>query len=58
MRPAKLAFMGHALMKNHHALIVDIWLTAATGTAQVGWVFTLTATAYNLIRLSRLLTAA
>ncbi len=31
---AKLAFMGHALMENRHALVVDVRLTAATGTAE------------------------
>lgn len=33
-QPAKLAFMGHALMENRHALVVDVRLTAATGTAE------------------------
>jgi transposase len=31
---AKLAFMGHALMENRSALVVDVRLTAATGTAE------------------------
>jgi len=31
---AKLAFMGHALMENRNALVVDVRLTAATGTAE------------------------
>ena len=33
-QPAKLAFMGHALMENRHALVLDVRLTAATGTAE------------------------
>ena len=33
-QPAKLAFMGHALMENRHALVVDVRLTAATGMAE------------------------
>jgi len=33
-QPAKLAFMGHALMENRHALVVDVRLTAATGLAE------------------------
>lgn len=105
-QPAKLAFMGHVLMENRHALVVDVRLTAASGTAEreaaidgrttrhpgyvvslrlrkrieevfgwiksaaglrktrhrglarVGWMFTLTATAYNLIRLPKLLASA
>lgn len=32
--------------------------TRHRGTARVGWMFTLTATAYNLIRLPKLLAAA
>ncbi|WP_349602975.1 transposase, partial [Azospirillum argentinense] len=32
--------------------------TCHRGTARVGWMFTLTATAYNLIRLPKLLAAA
>lgn len=32
--PAKLAFMGHVLMENRHALVVDVRLTAATGLAE------------------------
>ncbi|MBP2229372.1 hypothetical protein J2847_002666 [Azospirillum agricola] len=32
--------------------------TRHRGTAHVGWMFTLTATAYNLIRLPKLLAAA
>lgn len=31
---AKLAFMGHVLMENRNALVVDVRLTAATGTAE------------------------
>ena len=31
---AKLSFMGHALMENRCALVVDVRLTAATGTAE------------------------
>ena len=31
---AKLAFMGHVLMENRNALVVDTRLTAATGTAE------------------------
>jgi hypothetical protein len=31
---AKLAFLGHALMENRHALVIDVRLTAATGTAE------------------------
>ena len=110
-QPATLAFMGHALMENRNALVVDVRLTAAIGlaereaavcmveaidgrtthhpgyavslrirkriaelfgwikgaglrkarhrgTARVGWMFTLTATAYNLTRLPKLLAAA
>ena len=33
-QPAKLAFMGHALMENRHALVVNVRLTAATGLAE------------------------
>ncbi len=33
-QPAKLAFMGHALMENRHALVVDVRLTAASGLAE------------------------
>ncbi|WP_145681141.1 IS5 family transposase, partial [Azospirillum brasilense] len=33
-QPAKLAFMGHALMENRNALVVDVRLTAATGLAE------------------------
>src|ERR1700751_3969939 len=31
---AKLAYMGHVLMENRHALVVDTRLTLATGTAE------------------------
>jgi hypothetical protein len=33
-QPAKLAYLGHVLMENQHALIVDTRLTLATGTAE------------------------
>jgi transposase len=118
-QPAKLSYLGHVLMENRHALVVDTRLTLATGTAEreaalhvaqnttnrrsaidgrttrhpgyavsgrvrkrieevfgwtkaaagfrkthhrglarVGWIFTLTATAYNLVRLTKLVQAA
>jgi hypothetical protein len=31
--PARLRYMGHALMENRHRLVVDGLLTQATGTA-------------------------
>jgi transposase len=33
-QPAKLAYLGHVLMENRHALVVDTCLTSATGTAE------------------------
>jgi transposase len=33
-QPAKLAYLGHVLMENRHALAVDTRLTLATGTAE------------------------
>jgi transposase len=33
-QPAKLCYMGHVLMENRHALVVDTRLTLATGTAE------------------------
>jgi len=33
-QPAKLAYLGHVLMENRHALVVDTGLTLATGTAE------------------------
>ena len=33
-QPAKLAYMGHVLMENRHALVVDTRLSLATGTAE------------------------
>jgi len=33
-REARLSFMAHALMENHHGLLVDFVVTAATGTAE------------------------
>ena len=33
-QPAKLAYLGHVLMENRHALVVDTRLTKATGTAE------------------------
>jgi hypothetical protein len=33
-QPAKLAYMGHVLMENRHALAVDTRLSLATGTAE------------------------
>jgi IS5 family transposase len=33
-QPARLAYLGHVLMENRHALVVDIRLTLATGTAE------------------------
>ena len=33
-QPAKLCYMGHALMENHHGLAVDGGVTQATGTAE------------------------
>jgi transposase len=33
-QPAKLAYLGHVLMENRHALVVDARVTLATGTAE------------------------
>jgi transposase len=33
-QPAKLAYLGHVVMENRHALVVDTRLTLATGTAE------------------------
>ena len=33
-QPAKLAYLGHVLMENRHALVVGTRLTLATGTAE------------------------
>ena len=33
-QPAKMAYLGHVLMENRHALVVDARLTLATGTAE------------------------
>src|SRR5246127_318737 len=33
-QPAKLAYLGHVLMENRHALVIDTRLTLATGTAE------------------------
>ena len=33
-QPAKLAYLGHVLMENRHALVIDTGLTLATGTAE------------------------
>jgi IS5 family transposase len=33
-KEAKLVFVGHALMEDHHGLLVDFQLTPATGTAE------------------------
>jgi transposase len=33
-QPARLAYLGHVLMENRHALVVDTRLTLATGTAE------------------------
>ena len=33
-QPAKIAYLGHVLMENRHALVVDTRLTLATGTAE------------------------
>jgi len=33
-QPAKLAYLGHVLMENRHALVVDARTTLATGTAE------------------------
>ena len=33
-QPAKLGYLGHVLMENRHALVVDTRLTLATGTAE------------------------
>jgi transposase len=33
-QPAKLCYLGHALMENRHGLVVDGCLTLATGTAE------------------------
>ena len=33
-QPAKLAYLGHVLTENRHALVVDARLTLATGTAE------------------------
>ena len=33
-QPAKLTYLGHVLMENRHALVVDTRLTLATGTAE------------------------
>ena len=34
-QPAKLAYLGHVLMENRHALVVDTRLTLATGMAEL-----------------------
>src|SRR5262245_12672300 len=33
-QPARLGYLGHVLMENRHALVVDTGLTLATGTAE------------------------
>jgi len=33
-KEARLSYMGHALMENHHGLLVDFQLSQATGTAE------------------------
>ena len=33
-QPARLAYLGHVLMENRHALVVDTRVTLATGTAE------------------------
>ena len=33
-QPAKLAYLGHVLIENRHALVVNTRLTLATGTAE------------------------
>jgi transposase len=33
-QPAKLAYLGHVMMENRHALVIDTRLTLATGTAE------------------------
>ena len=33
-QPAKLAYLGHVLLENRHAMVVDARLTLATGTAE------------------------
>jgi hypothetical protein len=33
-QPARLAYLGHVLMENRHALVVDTRLSLATGTAE------------------------
>src|SRR6266850_8034931 len=33
-QPAKLSYLGHVLMENRHALVVDTRVTLATGTAE------------------------
>jgi IS5 family transposase len=33
-KPAQLAYLGHVLMENRHALVVDARVTLATGTAE------------------------
>ena len=33
-QPAKLAYLGHVLMENRHALVIDTRLSLATGTAE------------------------
>ena len=33
-QPAKLAYLGHVLMENRHALVIDTGLTLASGTAE------------------------
>ena len=33
-QPAKLSYLGHVLMENRHALVVDTRLSLATGTAE------------------------
>src|SRR5437899_6876319 len=35
-QPAKLAYLGHVLMENRHALVVDTRLILATGMAERG----------------------
>src|SRR5437762_387762 len=69
-QPAKLAYLGHVLMENRHALVVDTRLTLATGTAEREAALELVgdcpgnhritlgaATAFNLVRLSKLVGA-
>jgi len=48
-QPAKLAYLGHVLMENRHALVVGTRLTLATGTAEREVALAMVATAPVII---------